>query len=187
MTVSELTILDWLIVAIFFISLVTALMNGFFVELFSIAGLIAGLFIAGIYYMQLTPYLLRLIHSAPAAEAASFLLIAIGVLIAAGIIGRLLRAILRKVGLGWADRLLGLVFGVVKGCFLATLLVMALTAFFPDRPWVRQSRLLPYFVGAAHQGSDIVPGTMGEQIRRGVRVFRRESPPEHPGSGIVTF
>jgi membrane protein required for colicin V production len=182
-----MTGLDWVIVAIFVISFVTAAMNGFFVEVFSIVGLIAGLIIAGMYYLRLAPWILRLVHSVPAAEASSFLLIALGVLIAAGIIGRLLRAVLRKVGLGWADRLLGLVFGAVKGCILATLLAMTVTAFFPSQPWVRQSRLLPYFVGAAHQGSDIVPGGMGERIRHGVRVFRRESPADTQNGGIVTF
>jgi membrane protein required for colicin V production len=182
-----MTGLDWVIVGIFVISFVTAVMNGFFVEVFSIVGLIAGLVIAGMYYMQLEPWMFRLLHSVPAAEAASFLLIAVGVLIAAGIIGRIFRLVLRKVGLGWADRLLGLVFGAVKGCFLATVLVMAVTAFFPERPWVAQSRLLPYFVGAAHQGSDIVPSSLGERIRHGVRVFRKESPAGPPGNGIVTF
>lgn len=183
----QISVLDWVIVGIFVVSFVTAAMNGFFVEVFSIVGLIAGLVIAGMYYMQLAPWIYRLVHSVPAADAAAFLLIAVGVLIVAGIIGRLLRMVLRKVGLGWADRLLGLVFGAVKGCVLATLLAMAVTAFFPERPWVTQSRLLPYFVGAAHQGSDIVPGTMGERIRHGIRVFRRESPTEPPGSGIVAF
>lgn len=185
--VQTLTILDWVIVGIFLVSLISAVMNGFFVELFSIAGLIAGIVVAGIYYMQLEPWLFRLLHSTPAAEAASFLLIVVGVLIAAGIVGRVIRWLLRKVGLGWADRLLGIVFGAVKGCFLATALVMTVTAFFPNRPWVRHSQLLPYFVGAAHQGADIVPGNLGERIRHGVRVYRGESPAETSGSGIVTF
>jgi membrane protein required for colicin V production len=187
MTPLGLTVLDWIIIGIFVVSFVTAFINGFFVEVFSIVGLVAGLIIAGMYYMQLEPWIYRLLHSAPAAEATSFLLIAVGVLIVAGIIGRLLRLVLRKVGLGWADRLLGLVFGAVKGCFLATVLAMAVTAFFSDRAWVAQSRLLPYFVGAAHQGSDIVPNALGERIRHGVRVFHKESPAGHTSSGIVTF
>ena len=187
MTVLSLTALDWVIIGIFTVAFVTAAMNGFFVEVFSIVGLLAGLVIASMYYMQLAPWILRLVHSVAAAEASSFLLIAVGVLIAAGVIGRILRMVLRKVGLGWADRLLGLVFGAVKGCVLVTLLAMTLTAFFPSQPWVRQSRLLPYFLGAAHQGSDVIPGDMGERIRRGVRVFRRESPAAPPNGGIVTF
>ncbi len=187
MTIATLTIIDWLIVAIFVISFVTAALNGFFVEVFSIVGLVAGIVIAGLYYIRLVPWLLRLVHSTPAAEAASFLLIVVGVLIVAGILGRTIRFLLRKVGLGWADRLLGLVFGAVKGCFLATVLAMTVTAFFPGTPWVAHSQLLPYFVGAAHQGSDIVPGPLGERIRHGVRVYQKTSPESSPGGGIVTF
>ena len=185
--VTGLAGIDWIIVGIFIVSFTTAAMNGFFVEVFSIAGLVAGLVIAGLYYMQLVPLLLRLVHSLPAAEAASFLLIVVGVLIAAGILGRTIRWLLRKVGLGWADRLLGLVFGAVKGCFLATALAMTVTAFFPGNLWVAHSQLLPYFMGAAHQGSDIVPGMLGERIRRGTGMYQKASPEHRPGSGIVTF
>jgi membrane protein required for colicin V production len=181
------TPLDWVIIGIFVVSFITAVMNGFFVELFSIFGLIAGVIVAGMYYTQFARWLSPYIHSVPAADAAAFLLIAIGVLIAAGIVGRIVRWLLRKVGLGWADRLLGLVFGAVKGCVLATALAMAVAAFFPDRPWVLHSQLLPYFVGAAHQGSSVVPGTLGEKVRHGVRIFRKESPPSTAGSGTVTF
>jgi membrane protein required for colicin V production len=187
MPLFAMTALDWVIVGILVISLLTAAMNGFFVEVFSIAGLIAGLVIAGMYYMQLEPWMYRLVHSVPGAEAASFLLIAVGVLIVAGIVGRVLRSIVRKVGLGWADRLLGLVFGAVKGCVLVTIVAMAVAAFFPEQPWVRQSQLLPYFVGAAHGGSEIVPSLLGERIRHGVRVFRKESPAAPSAGGIVTF
>ena len=182
-----MTPLDWVIIGIFVVSFITAFMNGFFVELFSIAGLIAGVIVAGMYYTRFAPWIYRFVHSVAAADAAAFLLIALGVLIAAGIVGRLLRFLLRKVGLGWADRLLGLVFGAVKGAVLATALAMAVAAFFPERPWVLHSQLLPYFVGAAHQGSEVVPGSMGERVRHGVRVFRRESPPSSPGSDTVTF
>ena len=182
-----MTPLDWVIIGIFVVSFITAAMNGFFVELFSIAGLIAGVVIAGIYYTRFAPWIYRYVHSVAAADAAAFLLIALGVLVAAGILGRVIRFLLRKVGLGWADRLLGLVFGAVKGCVLATALAMAVAAFFPDRPWVLHSQLLPYFVGAAHQGSEIVPGSMGERVRHGVRVFRRETPPSASGSDTVTF
>ncbi len=187
MTMTDLTTIDWVIIGIFVISFVTAALNGFFVEVFSIVGLVAGLVVAGLYYMRVVPWMFRLVHSMPAAEAASFLLIVVGVLIVAGIVGRTIRFLLRKVGLGWADRLLGLVFGAVKGCFLATALAMTVTAFFSGRPWVEHSQLLPYFMGAAHQGSDIVPGSLGERIRHGVRMYRKTSAASGTGSGMVTF
>lgn len=182
-----MTPLDWVIIGIFVVSFITAALNGFFVELFSIFGLIAGVIVAGRYYARFAPWLLKFIHSAPVAEAAAFLFITVGVLVAAGIAGRLVRWLLKKVGLGWADRLLGLVFGCVKGYFLATVLAMAVTAFFPGRQWVQQSQLLPYFAGAAHQGSDVLPGRLGERIRHGVRVFRKESPADVRGNDTVTF
>ena len=182
-----MTPLDWVIIVIFIISFATAAMNGFFVEVFSIVGLIAGIVTAGMYYAQTAAWMLRYISSVPVADAASFLLIVVAVLVAAGIAGRVARFLLRKVGLGWIDRLLGLVFGAVKGGVLVTALAMTAAAFFPDRSWVLDSRLLPYFVGAAQQGSGVLPGSMSEKVRQGVRIFRKDSAAGTAGDGTVTF
>ncbi len=182
-----MTILDWAIVAIFLVSWITAFMNGFLVEVFSIAGWLAGIAVAGMYFMQVERWLLPFVHSRPAAEAASFLAIVIGVVIVAGIVGRALRWLLQRVGLGWADRLLGLLVGAVKGSLAVTVIAMVATAFFPHAEWVSNSRLLPYFAGSARVGSDLVPGQLGERMRHGVFSLGRKAATSSDGGGMVTF
>ncbi len=171
-----MTPVDWFLVCVFAVSVLAAFLHGFFVELFSVVGLIAGLVVAGMYYMQFASWLARFIESPPVAAATAFLLIAIGMMVAAGIVGRLLRSVLRNVGLGWADRLAGAAFGAVKGCVLATLLVMAMLAFFPRQPWVKQSQLAPYFVKVAHESVVLVPEELEVKIRRGVQLFHQRQP-----------
>jgi membrane protein required for colicin V production len=79
--------------------------------------------------------------------------------------------------LGWADRIIGALFGLVKGCVLVTIAVLVIAAFLPQATWFRQSRLAPYFLTAAHQASVVTPSELGERIRQGVTMIRNAQPP----------
>jgi membrane protein required for colicin V production len=94
----------------------------------------------------------------------------------ASLAGRLFRGVVRQVGLGIIDRLLGALFGLVKGCVVVTLVLMAVVAFLPPQDWLKNSRLAPVFLTAAHGGSHVVPFALGEKIRQGLQVLRMEQP-----------
>jgi membrane protein required for colicin V production len=172
-----MAVIDWLILVFVVVSVLSAAKNGFFLEVFSLAGVIAGLLIASWNYQKLLPWVSRWIHSWPAAEALSFLCIALLVMILAGILGRIIRWSVHSIGLGWADRFIGALFGFVKGCALVTLAVLVIAAFMPQATWFKQSRLAPYFLSAAHQASVITPYELGERIRQGVVILRNSQPP----------
>jgi membrane protein required for colicin V production len=167
-----MTLVDWIIIVVLLISVLSAAKNGFFLEFCSLLGVVAGLWIAGWNYKKLLPWIDRWIHSAPAAQAISFLLMAVGVMIAAGILGRIIRWSVHSIGLGWADRFVGAVFGFLKGCALVTLAVLTVAAFLPKATWFQHSRLAPYFLSAAHQASIVTPSELGERIRQGVVIIR---------------
>jgi len=171
-----MAVIDWLILVFVIVSVLSAAKNGFFLEVFSLAGVIAGLLIASWNYQKLLPWVSRWIHSWPAAEALSFLCIALLVMILAGILGRVIRWSVHSIGLGWADRFIGALFGFVKGCALVTLAVLVIAAFMPQATWFKQSRLAPYFLSAAHQASVITPYELGERIRQGVVILRNSQP-----------
>lgn len=171
-----MALVDWIIIVVLLVSVFSAAKNGFFLEVFSLAGVIAGLWIASWNYQRLLPWVTRWVHSWPAAEALSFLLIALGVMIAAGILGRAIRWSVHSIGLGWADRFVGAVFGLLKGCALVTLAVLTIAAFLPKATWFQQSLLAPYFLTAAHQVSVVTPYELGERIRQGVVIIRNAQP-----------
>ncbi len=171
-----MALVDWLIFVVLLVSVLSAAKNGFFVEVFSLAGVVAGLLIASWNYQRLLPWVARWIHSYPAAEALSFLLIALGVMILAGILGRVIRWSVHSIGLGWADRFVGAIFGFIKGCVLVTLAILVVAAFLPQATWFQQSRLAPYFLSAAHQASVVTPAELGERIRQGVVTIRNAQP-----------
>ena len=171
-----MALIDWLIVVVLLVSVLSAAKNGFFLEVFSLAGVVVGLLLASWNYQRLLPWIDRWVHTLAVAEALSFLLTALGVMLLAGLLGRVIRWSVHSIGMGWADRFIGAVFGLVKGCALVTLAVLVVAAFLPQATWFQQSRLAPYFLTAAHQASVVTPYELGERIRQGVIVIRNAQP-----------
>lgn len=171
-----MAVMDWVIVAILVLSILGAAKKGFVVEAFSLAGIILGLLIASWNYQKLVPWESQWIHPPQVAEVVAFLGIAFCVMIVAGLAGKGFRWTVRSVGLGWADRIIGAVFGLLRGCILVTLGVMALAAFVPRTGWLEQSYLAPYFLSMAHTSSVVTPSELGERIRQGVKIIRESQP-----------
>jgi membrane protein required for colicin V production len=168
--------MDWIIIAILVLSVLGAAKKGFFVESFSLAGVILGLLLASWNYQRLVPWEERWIHPPQLAEVMAFLGIALGVMILSGLVGRGFRWAAKSVGLGWADRCIGALFGFLRGCILVTLGVMAIAAFVPSTGWLEQSRLASYFLSVAHTSTVITPSEFGERIRQGIKLIRQSQP-----------
>ncbi len=174
MALIDWSLIDWIIAAVMLLSVVNAARKGFFVEAFSLGGIVLGLLLASWNYRRALPWFTGWLRPEALDETAAFLAIAIGVMVVAGLLGRGIRWSARSIGLGWADRLLGAGFGLVKGAVLVTLGVMTLAAFWPDAPWLRGSELAPYFLAAARQTSIVTPASLGERVRRGVRLLHEQ-------------
>lgn len=159
---------DWALLIVLCGSALLAFWHGFLVEICALAGLVAGVVLAGQYYLEVTPWVQRFVHERGPAAAIAFLLVALTVMLAAGIVGRMLRWMLRRVGLGWADRLAGAAFGLVKGYVLAALAVAALVAFFPHQPWLEQSKLVAYFMPGAQGSAAVLPRELGVRMQSGL-------------------
>jgi membrane protein required for colicin V production len=171
-----MALIDWAIVIVLIVSVLSAAKHGFFVEAFSLAGVVLGLLLASWNYEKALPWVERWVHSPGVAEAIAFIAIAIAVMVLAGLAGRLIRWSVRSIGLGWADRFIGAIFGLLKGCVLVTLGVMAIAAFLPKATWMESSKLAPYFLSMAHQASAVTPAGLGERIREGVKIIRDAQP-----------
>jgi membrane protein required for colicin V production len=171
-----MAVIDWAIVVILIVCVLSAAKHGFFVEVFSLAGVVLGLLLASWNYQKILPWIVGWIHVPGVAEAIAFIAIALAVMVVAGLAGRLIRWSVRSIGLGWVDRLTGAAFGLLKGCVLVTLGVMAIAAFLPKATWMENSKFAPYFLSMAHQASVVTPAELGERIREGVKVIRNAQP-----------
>ena len=171
-----MTPFDWMIVAVVVLSAIVAASQGFLREVISLVGLIVGLSLALWNYRLLAVPLSRVIHSEHIADALAFLLIALGVMIVFGLLGGLLSRLAHKVGLGGLDRLLGAIFGLVRGCVLVVVAIIAIAAFMPQTHWLRGSKLAPYFLSAANECSAGAPLELRLKIQQGVAAIERARP-----------
>ena len=181
--------LDWLLTLLLLYSLIRAALNGFFREAFSLAGLIIGFPLACWYYRDGAHRLAGLITTPTVAQLTAFLVILAIVATAGSLLGRLFRRGARAVGLGIADRLLGALFGLLRGALIATALLLAITAFLPTAPWVQNSRLAPYFLQGAHAVSFTMPADLRLRLREGLGHLRtlgrlKHSSPDWIKSGL---
>ena len=171
-----MTLFDWIVVAIIVLSTIVAAAQGFLLEVISLAALILGLWLAFWNYRVLAVPLARHITSEHVADALAFLLIALGVMIVIGLLGRVISRLAHTAGLGGLDSLLGAVFGIFRGCVLVVIAIIAIAAFMPKETWLNGSKLAPYFLSAANQVSAGAPAELRLKIQQGVAVIEHVPP-----------
>ena len=167
--------LDWFLLALLVYSAVRAALNGFFREAFTLAGLVLGFPLACWYYHPLALQLRNLITTPAFAQLVAFALNLSAITVAASFLGRILRRGARTVGLGFADRLGGAIFGLLRGALIATALLLAITAFLPTAPWVQNSQLAPYLLRAAHAVSFTMPADLQARLRESLQHLNHSS------------
>jgi membrane protein required for colicin V production len=165
--------LDWIIVGVMLVSTWTAAVHGFLFEIFTLAGSIIGFLLAAWEYERIAPWFMPYVKSQAIADLAGFLTILCAVVITAGIIARIVRNLVRAVGLRWADRFLGGAFGVVRGVVIVTVAIMAITAFAPESPQLAASHLAGYFQLAGGGASWLAPSSLRQRFREGAAQLRR--------------
>jgi membrane protein required for colicin V production len=167
--------LDWLLALVLAYSIIRAVLRGFFKEAFSLAGLILGFLLACWFYKSLAASLTGLITNTQLAQFAAFVLIVVATMLVATLIAWLLKRTASAIGLGVVDRILGGVFGLIRGALLCTALLMALTAFLPPAPWIANSTLAPYFLRVSHAASFLMPGDLIAHLREGAAHIKHNS------------
>ncbi len=137
----------------------------------AILGLLCGLWFGGTAGVFLVPY----VSHQGIANFLGFLLVLFGVLILGALLGKLLSVMLKWVGLSWLDRLLGAVFGLLRGLVFAIALVLALMAFSRQPPpsSVVQSRLAPYVIDAARLCAQLAPRQVKDAVRDSYEKIRK--------------
>jgi membrane protein required for colicin V production len=168
--------LDWILALLLAYSVVRAAWRGFFQEAFALGGLILGFLLACWFYRDIAVKLNGLITTPTLAELAAFLLILVATMILATLLGKLLRSTASAVGLGFMDRALGALFGLLRGALLGVALLLAVTAFLPTAPWVQTSFLAPYFLRAAHAVSFVMPSDLKHRLLDGLETIKHTNP-----------
>ena len=163
---------DWLIAAFLVFSVVTAAIEGFFREAFGLVGLIAGYLIAAWQYRRLADWFEPVLKQPWLADVMSFFIIFFGVMLAAFLIGRLARGVMKEAGLTAMDRTLGGLLGLVKGSLIVAIVLVALAAFTPTSRWLQRSEFAPYFLVAGRAAIWLAPAELRQRFDQGLDYLR---------------
>ena len=170
-----MTLVDWIIVVVLAVAVLTGIARGFFRSAFSLAGLVLGLTLAAWNYWRLASLLKMMIHSVELADAIAFIVIALLVMAVAAILGSLLAKFFEKVGLGCLDRLAGGLFGFVEGLVFVMVAILVTVAFFPQTAWLTEARLPRYFFGALHVSIRVTPSRLSERVSKELQTLESET------------
>jgi membrane protein required for colicin V production len=170
-----MTLVDWIIVVVLAMAVLTGIARGFFRSAFSLAGLVLGLTLAAWNYWRLAALLKMMIHSVELADAIAFIVIALLVMAVAAILGSLLAKFFEKVGLGCLDRLAGGLFGFVEGLVFVMVAILVTVAFFPQTVWLTEARLPRYFFGALHVSIRVTPSRLSERVSKELHTLESET------------
>ena len=166
--------LDIVLLLIFCLSIASGFAKGFAKLLVGLAAAILG-FLCGLWFYDAAgAYLLPYVSHKGVANFLGFLLIFFAIVLVGAMVGKLLSMMLKWVGLSWFDRLLGAVFGLLRGLVFAIAVVLALMAFSPQPPpaSVVRSRFAPYVIGAANICSHMAPNEVREGVRQSYEKIR---------------
>jgi membrane protein required for colicin V production len=170
---SRMTPVDWVIIAFVVLNVVLAAMQGFFAEAFSMAGLVVGYVVAAWRYQRLADWLLSFLKSELLAQILAFLIIFWAILVVFSLAGRIMRKLVKEVGLSAFDRFLGAMLGVVKGVLVVAVILMGMTAFTPTSPLLENSQLAPYFLVLGRAAIWVAPSVLRARFYEGLDFLHR--------------
>jgi len=130
-----MTVLDWIIIIVIVISSLISLKRGFVKEALSLASWIAALIISRMFAGNLAVLLADVIDSANWRLAAAFAILFVVTLIVGAMINHLISEFIRMTGLTGTDRVLGVVFGVLRGIILVVAMLALMKLFALDSLW----------------------------------------------------
>ena len=161
-----MTAFDYAVLGTLALSLLLGGWRGFVSELLALAAWVLAFLAARQGGPLLAPLLVKLIAEPMLRSVTAFILIFIGVLVVVSLLRMVLRELLKAVGLGLLDRMLGAVFGILRGVVLvlAGVLVGGLSSL-PKNDWWQDAVLSPPLETAVLALRPWLPGDVAKRIR----------------------
>lgn len=156
---------DYIILGVIGVSALISLMRGFVREAVSLLFLVLAIWLAIALADELAVHLIGYIELPSLRLGAAFVALLLVMLILGGLVNFILGKLVDKVGLSGTDRVLGMVFGALRGGLLVAVLVfLGEMTVLPQDPWWQQSTLLPHFERLADWLGGFLPDGVSRQI-----------------------
>ena len=156
---------DYAILTIIGISAFISILRGFIREAMSLLGWIIAIWVSLSFAEDVAALLVDKISVPSVRTASAFLILFFACLLVAGVANYLAGKLVEKTGLSGTDRMLGVVFGTVRGVVVVGILVLlaGFTAV-PEDPWWDQSILLKHFETMAVELRGFLPPDVAANI-----------------------
>ena len=169
------TLLDFFVVGILLVSAILAFIRGFTREMFSLLGWIGAAAAAWFLLPYTEPYARQIVNDVLAARVIASVAVFIVVLFAITFIGAPIAGRVRESHFSSMDRLLGGMFGVVRGAVLIILGYLVLVSFYPQDsqiPWMRDAISKRYLEQGLQVADDLLPEGAIQSSRRAAQNLR---------------
>jgi len=137
---------DWVVVVIVALSALLSLWRGFAREAISLAGWVVAFVVANLAAVTLAEQIGDLIANRTGRYIVAWSLLFVLTLVASSLLARMFAKLIKVSGLGVLDRILGSVFGVLRGALIVMALVFVVREIVPksEQSLLDQSQLMPH-------------------------------------------
>ncbi len=165
-----MNLLDGLFLVLILVSVLMGVIKGFIRELLSLAFFIIAVVLAFLFYHDVGTLLMKNIESRNVANFAGFTAVFAGVLIVGSVVTFLVKKAFNIGPLKGIDRILGSVFGLLRGMLICGIILFGLIVFPVDDNLVTDSRLSPFVLDTLQIFYKLLPGKLQEKVN----IFNRE-------------
>ena len=149
---------DIAILIIIGISALISLFRGFVREVLSLLAWAVAIWVAYKFSANIAPLFEAYVALPSARQIIAFVVLLVATLMAIGIVNFLISKLIESTGLTGTDRALGMIFGVLRGIVLVTILVMLAGATpLPQDPWWSESIFIGHFQALAEYALQFFP------------------------------
>ena len=138
--------IDYIIIGIIAFSILVSLLRGFVREVLSLGSWVVAFIVASQFYPYLAAYLTQ-IESMSIRNGTAIGILFVLTLIVGAIVNYVISQLVDKTGLSGTDRVLGAIFGLVRGALIVAALLFFMDTFtnFEQTDWWKESQLIPHF------------------------------------------
>jgi membrane protein required for colicin V production len=160
------TLFDYLILFVLVCSIVISTMRGLIKEILSLVSWIVSFVVANAYGAILAGWLPNVIPGQTLRLIVGFLVLFIGVRLLMSLLRKAVDALIKASGLSLADRGLGGLFGLARGCIIvmASVLLSGMTSI-PQQAFWKDALFSPIAVTATQTIMPFLPGSVTQHVR----------------------